>query len=544
MSITSRQTTEVNRSVVIENYKHQAIELDSSIIIDITIHESLNDNVMHGEVTILDVGGFEERIPIVGQERLEIRYATKASDAPTIIKKFVVYNMSPKITEDKKQAYILFFVSEEYIANLKYKVSRSYKSKFAGEIVPDIYESFIENNVMHPKPLFGVGDDNVDKSALPLHLVMGMFRPFECINLVAKRSVSARKGRIGSKFLFYEDKNGFHFKSLESLMAPKSGQNDLDTTIENKQIQISAIGDPELEEEPIMDKYVLIPANALSDFGVYSKTIQEQIITTFKFESTFNVIANIVGGMYNSRLLTYDPITMRVGALDNEGAKATQSNSDNHTRLSTVSSKSYVLDYLDRFNQFTNINDEGHPLINADHFAYGSPDACYKFVSTNFERDRRKQVKILSQQIGEEVNTNLQTERWLLPNLSRNRQTKNIVLTIRVAGNHNRTVGDLVHIDLPSLYFEGETHTYYTGTYLISELSHKIIGEQYYMDIKLIKDNLTLQLAEPEVIREPGALTGELTSSHLSAIPGGGGSVVSPEYNTSSKNGIQTSITS
>ena len=56
--------------------------------------------------------------------------------------------------------------------------------------------------------------------------------------------------------------------------------------------------------------------------------------------------------------------------------------------------------------------------------------------------------------------------------------------------------------------------------------------------------NLTLQLAEPEVIREPGALTGELTSSHLSAIPGGGGSVVSPEYNTSSKNGIQTSITS
>ena len=44
MSITSRQTTEVNRSVVIENYKHQAIELDSSIIIDITIHESLNDN--------------------------------------------------------------------------------------------------------------------------------------------------------------------------------------------------------------------------------------------------------------------------------------------------------------------------------------------------------------------------------------------------------------------------------------------------------------------------------------------------------------------
>ena len=53
--------------------------------------------------------------------------------------------MSPKLIDEskKQQAYVLFFVSEEYIANLKYKVSRSYR-KFGHEIVSDIYYDYIQ----------------------------------------------------------------------------------------------------------------------------------------------------------------------------------------------------------------------------------------------------------------------------------------------------------------------------------------------------------------------------------------------------------------
>ena len=99
-------------------------------------------------------------------------------------------------------------------------------------------------------------------------------------------------------------------------------------------------------------------------------------------------------------------------------------------------------------------------MINSDHFAYGNPEASYKYVTTNFERDARKQVKILSKDMGQETNYDFQTERWLLPNNSKNRQMKNIVLSIRVPGNHTRTVGDLVNIDLPSSHFPGEKHRY------------------------------------------------------------------------------------
>ena len=498
----NQQPAESRRSVVLSNYRNQSIELDPSIIIDITIHESLNQNTTHGEITILDIGGFEERIPIIGQEKINIKFGSShLTNVPIQDKNFVIYNMSPKlIDESRKQAYVLFFVSEEYIANLKYKVSRSYKD-FGYEIVKDIYFDYIQNNVTHQKSLYGVDNTDVDSTAYEMQLVMGMFRPFESINLVAKKSVSARGSFIGSKYMFFENKDGFHFKSIDSLISPKSSTKDLEQEEDNSTLKkFQQAKQIELENNPVADKFISMPANATSENDTFDLPSEESIIRSFKFESTFDVIANIVGGMYNSRLLTYDPITMRVGALDNEGAYASMKDTEKATRKSSVRQKFYDYDYLQRFNQFSHVFGIANPMITKSHFAYGSPESSYKYVTTNFERDARKQVKILSKDMGKEVNYEINSERWLLPNMARNRQLKNIVLSVSVPGNHTRTVGDLVHIDLPSSHFAGEKHRYYAGNYLITELSHKITGDSYYMDMKLVKDNLSEKLKEFEDI--------------------------------------------
>ena len=51
---------------------------------------------------------------------------------------------------------------------------------------------------------------------------------------------------------------------------------------------------------------------------------------------------------------------------------------------------------------------------------------------------------------------------------------------------------------MPSAYFNGEKHKYYSGNYLITELSHKFIGDSYYMDMKLATDSLSSSLFEEE----------------------------------------------
>ena len=135
--------------------------------------------------------------------------------------------------------------------------------------------------------------------------------------------------------MFYENKDGFNFKSLESLLQPKTSVKDLEqletaSTLEKfKQSQ-----QLKFEQDPVVDRYVLFQANALAEGADFDLSSEENIITSFKFESTFNVVANLVGAcMYNSRLLTYG-VTMRVGALDNEGASESIAGSEKKTRKS------------------------------------------------------------------------------------------------------------------------------------------------------------------------------------------------------------------
>ena len=198
--------------------------------------------------------------------------------------------------------------------------------------------------------------------------------------------------------------------------------------------------------------------------------------------------------MYSSRLITYDPVTQRIGSLDNEGASESLKGSDLSSRISNVKTNFYDFDYGQRYQQFTHIKGQNFPFVSRNHYALGKPNSCYKFMTTNFERNQRKQVNVLNVKAKNDSDIDNQVERWLLPNLSQNRQMKNVVLSIKVAGDHARTVGELVNVNLPSSYFDGEQHKYYSGNYLISELSHKIIDGQYFMDMKLIKDNLSSKL--------------------------------------------------
>ena len=487
----NRQIGEKNLSVLITNYQEQEILLDPSIVVDLVIHESLYDNSTHGEITILDLGGFEERIPIIGQERIQIKFGSKSNTSLSFqIKEFIVYSMSPKlIDESKKQAYVLYFVSEEYISNLKFKVSRSYKSRYAQDIVSDIYSEFISNDVRFPKTIHADGLKNLDSSVYRMSLVMAHFRPFECINLVAKRSVPARG--LG-RFLFYEDKDGFNFKSIESLLNPKSTLEDMDRD-EGELVQTSEVN---LEENAVTTKYVLMPASALSDGGTFDLSGDDTIITSFKFESVFNVVANMVGGMYSSRLMTYDPVTHRIGAMNNQGASSSVPDSTLSSRNSNVKSEFYDFNYKSRFRQFTHVKGPAHSLCTGGHFGIGYPNSFYAYKSTNFERNLRPQINLLSVKMANDFNIDNQVERWLLPNMSQKRQLKNIVLSVRVPGDHARTVGELVNVDLPSSYFRGENHKYYSGNYLITDLSHKIMGDNYYMDMKLAKDALNSSLFE------------------------------------------------
>ena len=60
--------------------------------------------------------------------------------------------------------------------------------------------------------------------------------------------------------------------------------------------------------------------------------------------------------------------------------------------------------------------------ITKKHYALNNPNSCYKYMTTNFERDARKQVNILSKP--RMIQKHMIFKLRCLPNLFKNRQMK------------------------------------------------------------------------------------------------------------------------
>ena len=102
---------QANFDLALFNYRNVRYKIASSAFTNFNIYESLfDDNVVHGDVTILDSAGFEERVPIIGEETIEIEFQNARMTRTKYFGKFIVYKMSEKIIQGKQQLYTLYFI--------------------------------------------------------------------------------------------------------------------------------------------------------------------------------------------------------------------------------------------------------------------------------------------------------------------------------------------------------------------------------------------------------------------------------------------------
>ena len=545
----------------IEMINYQGAREEIDIWGQLDIYESMYDQTVHGSVMIFDGAGFEERFPIVGQEFIYITYKSQSKSGLKVERVYHIIKMSETMIDERRMVYNLYFCSVEFLLNLKYRVSKSYKGWFSHEIVQDIYEKYILNNLTDveglsydQKPLLYEQKGKVDSDAYTYQYVMANFRPFEAINMVTKKARPSNVKSIGG-YVFYENKNGYNFRSIESLLYPEDTDQDVDYQFNEKFLEIDDRSTVRRDKTgaPVAkikgnakstandlfpsEVYVLVPANA----GPFDIKDEERIIRNYRFTSRFDVVSNLVGGMYGSRLLVYDPVTQRIGSItETDNGKS----SETKMKISNAEQRHYNFDYHSYFDSYKHVqegvNIASNPLMTSNHIGLGSSQATHSFYTTNAERNLRKTTRVLQDKMtkGREKSYDNRVERWMLPNMSQNRQLKNIVLTVTVGGDHNRTVGDIIKIRMPSMYFNNEEHYYLRGNYMVPRVHHKITSSRTYVtELEMVKDSLFNPLIEPV------KLEGENTGTQMSAVPGGGGSVTSPEYNTTNKVGSQTSIT-
>lgn len=260
----------------------------SKMYTTLTYEENIFQGSIHGSITLLDTIDLPTLLPIVGEESIEAMFtrpeATENGEPsllPSLAFKARVYKMSPREiqgTSDKVQNYTLYFASEELFKSAQKKVTQGFKSTKYSEIVEQVFKQHLFEEKMI----------EIEETKFEHDYVITNKSPYLAIRELAARSISATTE--GSLFTFYEDRDKFHFKSLDSL----------------------------LSQEPSKEiKYRV--QNVLEKGADYrDRTIEQDIDTVqhYHHNSTFDVFEDLQDGKASSRLLTVDLIRQKFQTKD------------------------------------------------------------------------------------------------------------------------------------------------------------------------------------------------------------------------------------
>ena len=265
-------------------YKLESVKMYSSIrddfleisdlVGELNIYEDMFNNTISGNIIIEDMFNMIGKFPIVGHEDVTILLDTPDSDDEMKLV-FQVYKLSDynRISE-RVSAYTLNLISKEYILNQGLSVSKSYPSSVISDVVRRIYdELYLHEIYIKPKEIEIENTRSIQDIWIP------NWKPFDAINWLASKSVP--EGKFGSNFFFYENRDGYHFKSVEEL---------------------SSVNEP-------VESYRYAPKNfSHPEKMMQPKKDQHKVVEDYSIESTYDILANLRMGMYSSRVIYHDMI--------------------------------------------------------------------------------------------------------------------------------------------------------------------------------------------------------------------------------------------
>ena len=432
------------------------------LVQSITIFDNMYRPSMTGMITILDTNSLVKNLPIIGQEFLSFKI--KTSSITGTLKEdiidftdnvFNIYKVDNRIINGKVEVLALHFASGEKLLNSRVRVSKSYTNSI-NDIVQDVLQN--ESYLNTKKDLFIEGTVGVRKIVAPSD------HPFALINKLATEAISLEHG--SPYFMFYENKDGFHFRSLDSLYS---------------QPTVSKYNTGDFFHQT--DRGGTVVHNVIEEYG---RPIDQQIV------SSNDMLDSVDQGLLGSTFISYN-----------------------------IYSKSYFVsryNYFDNFRDFNRISD--NPIYNSneiDEFrntVADFPNSKRHLHPTS--KDNEKDAQYYSIDNSSSSGRNIKS--LYSPNRVENsllaRQSKfvelqrGVIMNLKVYGTSNVAVGQTVEVDFN---VAGESHggdldPYYTGKYLITQLSHNFSfapKKEHTIAMTVSKDGYEQELEQNTAAREP-----------------------------------------
>ena len=239
-------------------------------ILNVQIFEDMFSPFITGSIIVRESLDFANLFPLVGEEIINLEIAT-----PSLNKRlkgqFFIYKMSDRDTlGDKSVVYQLHIISRESVIDLNKKISRPFSGKVS-EIATQILN----------EPTVGLETDKsviVEPTANSTKYISNFWSPVQNLNYLCSTAVNRNNSPT---FLFFENREGLNFISLDTMYTP------------------------EILQTFVNDKYA---RDNQRGGGGSIKNIDEDFrrIQQIRIPQTFDYMDRIRSGMQASNLIMYD----------------------------------------------------------------------------------------------------------------------------------------------------------------------------------------------------------------------------------------------
>lgn len=255
----------------------------SANIVELNIYEDMFSNFLTGDVTFADTDDLTSKLPILGQEFLEFKirtplkstYSEGEYDFTNV--KMAVNRVAKKLkTNSNTQLITLDFISPEGIRDQNVRISRAFNGPYDDAVASIFKNSWGLNS---KKKLYIQPTKNDFKFVAPNR------RPTDILNMIASRAVP--KTSVLPAYVFYENGQGFHFRSLDSFF-----------------FVVKASG---LAQHPEMFEYFCDADITKGNVNPRDNPMASmRNVISYQFNSHLDILRSQIKGTFASKLITYD----------------------------------------------------------------------------------------------------------------------------------------------------------------------------------------------------------------------------------------------
>lgn len=177
------------------------------------IFESLENYTLQADFYIAEGIELINEFPLGGEEIIEVTIQTPNRTSLTY--EFIIESIQGMTTNDQSnlRSYKLQCVTKDYLKNAFKVFSRRYMDMKYDEAISECIKKDLGGDISLK---------TIEKTKGKFDYVVNNVRPFQVVDLIKERSVSA-EGNKSSTFVFYQDSQGYHFQTIEKLIKERKG---------------------------------------------------------------------------------------------------------------------------------------------------------------------------------------------------------------------------------------------------------------------------------------------------------------------------------